>query len=309
VNRIDRLFAITTQLQAQGRVRAADLAGIFEVSTRTIYRDIAALSEAGVPVVSLPGQGYGLAEGYFLPPLQLSRNEAVALLFGARLVMSRASHELAAAANQAISKIVSTIRQEAREPLRQLDTIVQFWPPPDGTPSLHANDRQIEALIAAIAHRHIIAMRYFSRTRGASTVRQVEPHRLVHADGRWYVEGYCRLRGGIRSFRLDRIDNLEIEEETFVPRPSDGEQSNPTRLQVRVRFHGLAARWVQERQHWSYLSHEWSGDDLIVTYAPSAAGELAPWLLGWGTAAEVLSPPEMRARIRDEAQRVVEMLT
>ena len=63
MNRIDRLFAITTRLQARGHLRAADLADIFEVSTRTIYRDIAALSESGVPIVSLPGRGYSLVDG------------------------------------------------------------------------------------------------------------------------------------------------------------------------------------------------------------------------------------------------------
>jgi hypothetical protein len=67
MNRIDRLFAITTRLRARGYLRAADLADIFEVSTRTIYRDMAALSESGVPIVSLPGRGYSLVDGYFDP--------------------------------------------------------------------------------------------------------------------------------------------------------------------------------------------------------------------------------------------------
>ncbi len=86
MNRIDRLFSITTRLQARGHLRAADLASIYEVSIRTIYRDIAALSESGVPIVSLPGRGYSLVDGYFLPPLLLSTREATALVLGARLL-------------------------------------------------------------------------------------------------------------------------------------------------------------------------------------------------------------------------------
>ena len=98
MNRIDRLFAITLLLQARGRLRAKDLAVWFEVSERTIYRDIAALSESGVPVVSLPGEGYELMEGFFLPPLLFTSVEASALLLGAQMLTSHATGRLPASA-------------------------------------------------------------------------------------------------------------------------------------------------------------------------------------------------------------------
>src|SRR5215213_8667533 len=114
MNRIDRLFSITTRLQALGEVRAADLARIYEVSIRTIYRDIAALSESGVLIVALPGRGYSLVDGYFLPPLLLSTREATALMLGARLLAGEASADIAGAAEESIAKILAVSSPETR---------------------------------------------------------------------------------------------------------------------------------------------------------------------------------------------------
>src|SRR5690349_23695534 len=86
MNRTDRLLAIVLELQSAGRRRAEDLAATFETSKRTIYRDIQALSEAGVPLVAIPGQGYSLMEGYFLPPLTFSAGEAAMLLLGSEVM-------------------------------------------------------------------------------------------------------------------------------------------------------------------------------------------------------------------------------
>src|SRR6476619_512570 len=86
MNRTDRLLAMTLELQARRYTRAEDLAAQFEISVRTIYRDVLALCEAGVPVISTPGYGYALAPGYFLPPLMLTPDEAGMLLLGAAFV-------------------------------------------------------------------------------------------------------------------------------------------------------------------------------------------------------------------------------
>ena len=89
MNRTDRLLAILLEIQAKKQVRAEDLAAIFEVSKRTIYRDVLALMESGVPVVAIPGQGYSLVEGYFLPPLTFNTDEAIMLLLGADFMAQR----------------------------------------------------------------------------------------------------------------------------------------------------------------------------------------------------------------------------
>src|SRR3954470_1256928 len=107
-------MGILLQLQARGELRAEDLAGTFEVSVRTIYRDVEALCETGVPVVATPGKGYRLMEGYFLPPLSFTADEAALLLLGGELVRDRVDPLLRAAAEDALRKLASVLPPERR---------------------------------------------------------------------------------------------------------------------------------------------------------------------------------------------------
>src|SRR4051812_8791041 len=109
MNRTDRLLAILLELQAKGQQRAEDLAATFEVTKRTIYRDMLALAESGVPVVSVPGQGYSLVEGYFLPPLSFSTDEAIMLLLGSDFVGRNVDAQYANAAQSARRKIEAVL--------------------------------------------------------------------------------------------------------------------------------------------------------------------------------------------------------
>ena len=105
MNRTDRLLAIVLELQRKGRQRAEDLAETFETSKRTIYRDLQALGEAGVPLLAIPGQGYSLMEGYFLPPLSFSTVEATMLLMGADFIAQHFDAQYRQAAVTATAKI------------------------------------------------------------------------------------------------------------------------------------------------------------------------------------------------------------
>jgi predicted DNA-binding transcriptional regulator YafY len=308
MNRIDRLFGITTRLQARGHLRAADLASIFEVSIRTIYRDIAALSESGVPIVSLPGRGYSLVDGYFLPPLFLSTREATALVLGARLVAGQASLEIASAAEEAIAKLLAIMSEDSRRELRELDDVLDLSPFPGLRQRLDVSDEKVRALWHAILERRVTTLRYVGRNQGRETIRQVEPLRLGYANAAWYLTAYCRLRQEERAFRLDRIETLVVESAKFLPRPATQGPDVPA-IEVVVRFRGDISRWVRERQNWSFVAEGGSTDDLLARYRLSDLNEIAPWLLGRGAAAEVIAPPELRDRIRDEARGLDEMLT
>jgi predicted DNA-binding transcriptional regulator YafY len=116
------------------------------------------------------------------------------------------------------------------------------------------------------------------------------------------------LREAERAFRLDRIESLRLEPERFKPRPLT-KSSRSESVEVVARFRGDAARWVQERQHWSYAGEIQTEDGPAFRYRPSRLDEIAPWLFGWGTAIEVLAPAALRARLRNEARGVLQMLT
>ena len=307
MNRLDRLFAITTFLQGRSRVRAEDLAHAFEVSLRTIYRDVAALSEAGVPVVSRPGEGYELAAGYFLPPLVFSTAEATALVLGARLLASRTTGGTPVAADRAIAKIVTVLPESVRGEVERQTGPVRFVRPLPPDAPVDLDDPRLAALRRAAVEHRVVHLRYHGRTRNETTERMVEPRALACYDGAWYLSAYCRLRCGMRDFRLERIEGIILRDETFRPRTE--EVPARTRLAVRVRFAPRVLRWVRERQHWSFEREEVGAGVAVMVYGPDSLDEIAPWLLGWGTAAEVVSPEELRGRLRDEARALAEMLT
>src|ERR1051325_753006 len=128
MNRTDRLLAMVLELQRKGRGRAEDLAGTFEITRRTVYRDIQALCEAGVPVVSLPGQGYTLMEGYFLPPLSFSTDEATMLMLGADFLSKSFAAEYREAAHSAGRKIEAVLSDRLRAEVCYLQNSIALVP-------------------------------------------------------------------------------------------------------------------------------------------------------------------------------------
>jgi len=139
-------------------------------------------------------------------------------------------------------------------------------------------------------------------------VRKVEPRRFAYANGTWRLTAHCQERQEVRTFRLDRIEHLEARFETFRARPSAASPEAPT-IEVSVRFQSDISRWVRERQHWSFVAEEASNDALLAHYRPLDLNEIAPWLLGSGTAAEVIAPQELRDHLREEARSLSDMLT
>jgi predicted DNA-binding transcriptional regulator YafY len=300
MNRIDRLFAILLALQTRRKVRAEDLARHFEISKRTVYRDIIALSEMGVPVVSLPGEGYSLMDGYFLPPLLFSVEEAAALVLGAKLLAGQASGDLPRQATDAVAKITHVLPTTTQLEIEHLSQIIQFYLARN---TFNLNEPALAMLQRAIREEHPVQLRYNGRYAEGVTERVVEPHYLTYADGVWYVNGYCRLRQGMRAFRLSRIENCRLLQEHFTRRRV--EEPQVSLLEVQVQFAPEDVRWVEERQHYAFARRE----GCVMWYLVHDLREIQSWLFGWGTRAEVLAPPALRAAIREEAKKLTEMLT
>src|SRR5204863_8379629 len=126
MNRTDRLLAIVLELQGKGHQRAEDLAETFEISKRTIYRDMLALGEAGVPIVSIPGRGYSLMQGYFLPPLSFTTDEATMLLLGSDLMAQNFDAQYRAAAQSASRKIEGVLPEKLRSEVHYLQNSIRF---------------------------------------------------------------------------------------------------------------------------------------------------------------------------------------
>jgi predicted DNA-binding transcriptional regulator YafY len=301
VNRTDRLMAILLELQAaRAAVRAEDLAQHFEVSVRTMYRDLDALSETGVPLIATPGQGYRLMEGYFLPPLAFTATEAALLALGGEFLKQRVEPELKAAAETALRKLEGVLPADRRAAVVRWQHEVVF-PTRRG-----ADDPRLARLRQAIQERRVVRLVYHAFRRAEPEAREVEPVSLIYLAEHWQLAGYCRLRGGLRMFRLDRIDRFSVLGELFTLGerhviPASHEDWKAAAPEVRVRFHPSVERWVRERQPFTFLREERDQVGPIMVYAIRHEDDLARWLLSWGASCEVLSPTTLRARLAAEA--------
>ncbi|MCC7367128.1 MAG: YafY family transcriptional regulator [Chloroflexi bacterium] len=298
-------MGILLELQARGELRAEDLAQTFEVSVRTIYRDVEALSETGVPVVATPGKGYRLMDGYFLPPVSFTADEAALLMLGGELVRDRVDPGLRQAAEEALKKLAGVLppeRREAMEQRRQGLAFARFTGRPD--------DRRLVLARRAIDERRVAHLVYHALHRAAPEPRDVEPIRLVFLGEAWHLIAYCRLRQGVRLFRLDRIDRLELLEERYVP-ASRHEIAGPNERdlgdlpEARVRFDPSILRWVREHQPFVLLREEAQATGPVFVYALRNERELMSWLLRWGSDVEVLEPDWLRARLAQEARLIL----
>ncbi len=306
MNRIDRLFNILLILQRRKLVRAADLAAEFEVSPRTIYRDLTALGEMGVPLIATPSEGYALVEGFYLPPLTFTTDEAQALFLGSSMIAAQASGELAQTAASATEKIAHNLPDKTRRRAEGLRDIIHFNASPQ---KFDLGQPHLLQLQTAICDQRTVHMAYHSYRENAPTERVVEPHFLTYSESAWYVTGYCRLREDTRSFRLDRITGLTVLAEQF--NAQRGATSHSEYLLVRVRFLADSIRWVRERQHYAFRHDEAAlpNGDTIMLYVLEDTSEIRSWLLGWGAQAEVLEPASLRAEIRAEAETLLALLT
>ncbi len=221
MNRTDRLYALVEELRARAprMVRAVALAQHFEVSTRTIERDLLALQEAGVPIWAQPGPGggYGLNVDTTLPPLNLTPAEAAAL---ATAVAALGAMPLTGAGRSALKKLTAVMATASRDTAAQLLTQIRVVQGPD-RPAAAVSDVVQQALIASVA----VELTYRD-AQGCETVRIVELAGLFSTPHGWYLAAWCRLRQAPRAFRLDRIAQAILTRESITPRSLDAVLAN-----------------------------------------------------------------------------------
>ncbi len=219
MNRTDRLLALVLELQRKGQQRGEDLAVTFEVSTRTIYRDMQALSEAGVPIIAIQKKGYSLAEGYFLPPLRFTTEEALILALGSDFMGHNFDDQYRAAAEAAYRKIDAVLPDTLRQDVAYLSTNISFFA---ANPLDEKQRENVRQLRSAIAERRTVHFHYTKKraTSSETSMREVDPYSLARLANDWLLMGYCHLRQDLRVFRLGRIDHLKLLERQFQ-RPAD----------------------------------------------------------------------------------------
>jgi len=212
IKRLPRLTAILTQLQTGRLLTATELATRFSVSVRTIYRDIRALEQSGVPVVTEEGKGYSLMAHYRLPPVMFTEREANALVLAEQLVLKNKDASLVRDYMEATDKVKAVLRNNVKEKANLLAQRTRF----DGIVNQERSSDHLSQLQHALTNYLPVRIHYTNET-GRKSNRVVEPFALLHTQESWLLIAWCRTRKAFRFFRLDRMGAPEVLQVPFPP--------------------------------------------------------------------------------------------
>lgn len=204
MNRIDRLFSILTFLQSRKYVPAEKIADKFNISIRTVYRDIKALCESGIPVSFEAQKGYFVVQGYFLPPVAFSNEEANALLLTEVLVQGFADKSICNHYTSALNKVKTVLRTVQKDHVEALSDTIRLQIPQ----RLNNDSEYLSILQTAIANKNIVRLEYTSN-KEENSIREVEPIGLIYYAFSWHLIGWCHLRKDYRDFKVQRIVKLQ----------------------------------------------------------------------------------------------------
>lgn len=290
--KLDRMLAITLELMAKKRVRASDLAARFEVSTRTIYREIELINQAGIPVVSFTGAdgGFELMDGFFLTKQHFTVSDFSAI------------YQLLRGVEGAVGDRFTLLKDK----LETLHPKLSNHDVDDLLLDLGSSSREekeiVRVVYRAIQQKQVIAFTYRSAS-GTVTDRRVEPIRLLWERGVWYLEGYCLSRLAIRLFCVSRMTDLHLSGEKFQPRelvPTPPEDE-PIGIHAHLRFEQTAEPRVSEQfaGQCRYVDEHIEVETVFYTkdYALSV-------VLSYGAKVVVLSPPQLKEALIEAIEEI-----
>lgn len=302
--KFDRIIAILIQLQSKRIVKAQELAGRFGVSLRTIYRDIKTLESAGVPIASEAGTGYSIMEGYKLPPVMFTREEATSFVAAEKLMQRFTDKSLGAYFQSAMYKLKSVLRWSEKDWIDMLDTQVLVQGGADHFNKSTPN--ALEVLMNGIVKKEQVQMHYQSMESDEPVERTVEPIGLYHEHGYWYMMAYCHLRKDYRKFRTDRIFDIkqsgnpfELQHQPLSYYLNESEEDRPKKRIVIAVDQGQA-KWLRRSKNvFGFESETANGDTVEMTFWYADKEEyFARWFLMMSDAACIIEPESLKDKVR-----------
>jgi len=303
--KMNRLISIIMLLLERKTISAAELARTFEVSKRTIYRDIEIINEAGIPIITFPGMngGIGIMEEFKVDKHLFSESDLTSLLIGLSGVHSALDSD---ETKQAMSKLKALIPREKQNKINELTSRIAIDLRPWQKDIMCEGYLQI--INSAIVERKILSFDYFDM-KGDISFREVEPYRLLHKSNSWYLQGFCLLRQEMRTFRFSRIRKLIISERAFMPRDVDfstlSKEIDYDIPQIMVKIRVDDTFKGQILSYFSDVDMVYENGKNIATI-PILEGDIGiRFLLSFGDSCECLEPQDIREKLIQKAEAVL----
>jgi predicted DNA-binding transcriptional regulator YafY len=296
--KVERLLAIVLLLINRKRVQAKELAEMFEVSLRTIYRDIDTINQAGIPVVTFQGAGggIGIMESYRLERNLFAEEDMIMILSILHGVNKELDDGTIERTIKKVEGLLPSSYEEKRKPL-----VVDF----SGWGNHHYAKEKISIIKKVIDNCQVIRLTYASAENNES-IREIEPVQMHFRSSNWYAFGFCRLRQEYRLFKLSRVRKMEVLEENFpqhmvVPSLEDYEWKG-SRITVTLLFPHSSRAKVED----FFLDEDvwFEQDGIYVTITYPEDEWLYGFILSFGSGVEVIDPPRIREKIKERAKEI-----
>ncbi len=313
MNRIERISAILIQLQSKKIVKGQDIADRFNISLRTAYRDIKALEEAGIPIISEAGIGYSLVDGYRLPPVMFTKEEATAFLTAEKLVEKFTDSDTFKVFSSGLYKIKAVLKTDEKEHIENMDSYIEVIPNPY-IPESNETPNFIQTILSAISNKRILNLEYFANHSQDLTKRNIEPIGIFLSHNKWHLIAYCLLRKDYRNFRIDRIQKCFLGQEGF-------QQKHPplkTYLKEIIRErHELKSVIIQvdktivgylneQKFYHGFVAEKQMKNKVELSFLCHSIEGFARWFMMYGDKAEIIQPPQLKARVQEICNAVQE---
>lgn len=306
MNRIERISAILIQLQSKKVVKGQDIADRFSISLRTAYRDIKAIEESGVPIIGEAGVGYSLVDGYRLPPIMFTKEEAISLLTAEKLVEKLTDSSTYQVYQSAMFKIKAVLKKEDKEHVENMGNHIEVIKNPY-LPESKISNNHIQVILDSIAKKNVVKIDYFANHNQKNTIRNVEPVGVFYMGSQWYLIGFCLLRNDYRNFRIDRITKSQQTDKPFQKNHpplktylKEVTKEKPGLYSVVMRIDTDKLRYIGDQKYYNgFVSEKKLNKQTEMTFLTSSLEGFARWFLMFGDCAEIVSPSQLKLRVEE----------
>jgi len=306
MNRIDRISAILIQLQSRRVVKAQDIADRFQISLRTVYRDIRTLEQGGIPLIGEAGIGYSLVDGFRLPPVMFTPEEAIAFLTAEKLVAKLTDGPNSRNYSSAMYKIRAVLNLSEKELLESIDDRIEVLRRPGDAP-IQPDLHLLQPILKSVDQGKVIRIKYHSNYKQESTERLVEPMGIFFTDNYWHLIGWCRMRNDYRDFRLDRILSIQKTDTPFEKShpglkeylQSRKAEENENLELIVISLPQSKAYWLDnQKYYYGFVSQKVLDDQLEMTFLCSSPESFARWFMMFGGSAKIVESELLKNHVK-----------
>lgn len=301
MNKLERVSALLIKLQSRPWITAREIANHFVISIRTVYRDIQVLERAGVPVISHPGRGYSLMEGYKLPPLKFTPEEAIAFLYAEKIMNRETDLQNQYYFRSGMDKIRAGLGAVEKKIIENLENRIENIPSPEDRSK---QQNILQPVLKSITLKKSLEIEYKSGYSGENTIREIEPVGLLYIHQNGYLAAYCLLRNQYRIFKLSRIVSLYEKNNDFTKEhpalqalSSSFYEDETFRIKLKVEKRIMP--YIEKDKYLHGLAEETEKEKWVEQeYYTHSLDYFGRWFLSFADSAEILEPEELKEHIK-----------